>query len=212
MTNTTQATVPKNEKKAQLLWTGFILMFFGIQAVIWSFAISITSRDSSHAVVAGYDEQALNWDEVKELQQASHLLGWQYDISVDATGDIFGNRVVTLHLNDKDGTPLDDANIKLSVFHCAIAADVQTPELAKIAAGIYSGKLKVSRPGKWRITGQATRAGQRFMFDQTLFITTDKVSHDGPPSQRREERISTSTPLQKHDFVGFQNSAVSQGH
>ena len=67
-------SIENKEKTAQLMWTGFILGFFVIQAIIWIIAISITARDASHAVVAGYDEKALKWDDQKALSAASVLM------------------------------------------------------------------------------------------------------------------------------------------
>ncbi len=52
------ATIEERERSAQFLWMGFIISFFAIQAVIWTFALIMTSNDKSHAVVAGYDEKA----------------------------------------------------------------------------------------------------------------------------------------------------------
>ena len=75
--------VEQKEKTAQFVWTGFILLFFVIQAIVWTVAISITTRDPSHAVVAGYDEKALNWDDEKALRLASANLGWQAEIVID---------------------------------------------------------------------------------------------------------------------------------
>ena len=36
----------KNERKHRLAWTGFILMFFGLQALLWINAINLAKRYS----------------------------------------------------------------------------------------------------------------------------------------------------------------------
>ncbi|MCE2792876.1 MAG: hypothetical protein LW697_10550 [Blastopirellula sp.] len=51
----------QREATARLLWTGGIIAFFAIQAVLWIVAITLTSQDPSHVVFEGYDQRALNW-------------------------------------------------------------------------------------------------------------------------------------------------------
>ena len=119
-----QATLQTREKTAQLLWTAFILMFFVIQAVIWTVAISIISMDSSHVVVANYDEQALNWDEVKKQREASAALGWTANISILSAEDLYGNRVVQIKINDASQQPVTKALVQMRAFHRGRAAEV----------------------------------------------------------------------------------------
>ena len=69
-----QATLQQKEKTAQFLWTGFILMFFVIQAIVWIVAITLTANDKSHAVLPNYDERALKWNEEVALRAASEKL------------------------------------------------------------------------------------------------------------------------------------------
>ena len=47
------------EKSARMVWTAFILTFFFIQACVWTFAITVTAGDNSHAVVAGYEQRGI---------------------------------------------------------------------------------------------------------------------------------------------------------
>lgn len=167
-------TTLQQEKAAQLLWTAFILSFFVIQAIIWTIAISITSSDTSHAVVAGYDEQALNWDEVKQQRLASVELGWQAEIQVDASGDIYGNRVVTVELSSKSHEPVTKASISLVAYHRGRAAEKQSIELNSVATGVYSGKVVVDRDGLWQFTGSARKAEQQFLIDQRIYLSRNK--------------------------------------
>ena len=83
--NEIQATLQQKEKTAQFLWTGFILMFFVIQAIVWIIAITLTSNDKSHAVLPDYDQRALNWNEQVKVRAASEKLGWQSRLSIDET-------------------------------------------------------------------------------------------------------------------------------
>ncbi len=72
--NNLTTTIQQKEKTAQFLWTGFILMFFVLQAILWTVAITLTTGDKSHAVIASYDARALNWDE--EVAQRNASASW----------------------------------------------------------------------------------------------------------------------------------------
>jgi len=162
------------EKSAQLLWMSFIVMFFVIQAIIWIVAITITSRDTSHTVVAGYDEQALNWDEVKQKRAASVALGWTADVKVDPTGDILGNRVVALVLKDRNETPIENASLQLEAYHRGRAAEVQQIQVTEVGPGVYSGEVRVRHAGLWQINGSATKGDQVYLVNQQLQLNLSK--------------------------------------
>ena len=149
-------------------------MFFLIQAVIWTVAISITSRDSSHAVVAGYDEQALNWDEVKRQRSASDALGWSANIQVDPTGDIRGNRTIKLNLKNSEQAPIENAVVLLEAFHRGRAAEVQLLVLKSIEPGVFSGTMQIRNSGQWRFSGTATVGKEQFLVEQQLKIDSNR--------------------------------------
>ena len=158
------------EKPAQLMWTALILMFFLIQATVWSVAISITARDSSHAVVAGYDEQALGWDEVKMARQQSAALGWSSQFNVDQSADIRGNRKLTLRIKTTKGNLIQGATIDVIAFHRAHASAPQKIEFFEREQGVYTATIQVNRLGRWNFSGSATVKGMTFLIDQNLTI------------------------------------------
>ena len=146
-------------------------MFFAIQGTIWTVAISATSRDASHAVVEGYDEQALSWDEVKAARQHSMELGWQTKIFVDRAGDIHGNRGLTLQVTDRNGRPVTNADLQLRAFHRAAAGVPQQIKLNEVGPGSYHSSIRIDRAGKWRFSGSATIQESTHLIDQTLEIS-----------------------------------------
>lgn len=166
------------ELTAQLLWTAFVLLFFVVQGILWTVAISVTAGDSSHAVVAGYDEQALQWDEVKKLQQASDRLGWKAEIMVDATGDVRGDHKVSVTLskesNETGGKDIEGVEVELTAFHRARAADPQTLTLEEITPGTYQGVLKVQHSGIWQFSGTASTANDKFLFEQKMNLKSNR--------------------------------------
>ena len=158
------------EKTAQLVWTGFILSFFLIQAVIWTIAISVTANDQSHAVVAGYDEKALLWDEEKARRAASANLGWQSELVVDPDSDIRGFREVTIKLQDANDRPIENATVDLTAFHRGHAAQQQLVTFSEHNDGVYWGQVQVRHSGQWQFDGVARQGDDAFIFNERQSI------------------------------------------
>ncbi len=167
-------TTASQEKTAQLLWTGIILFFFMIQAIIWMFAISITASDHSHAVVSNYDEEALRWNEVQQVRRSSDALGWIQKLYVDSSSDTLGNRTVTLSLHDVEQRPIENAAITLKAFHRGRAAEVHHVEFHVIAPGVYSGNLRVRSGGIWQFEGSACVGQDQLLIDTQVHVSVPR--------------------------------------
>ena len=166
--------IRKNENIARLAWTGFVLIFFILQAILWAVAISKTAGDRSHAVVSGYAEQAMRWDEVKQSKLESDRLGWTAKIAVNQSADVRGNRTITVRVYDKHDNPVADADVSMLAFHIGQAADTQNLKLQLAEPGVYSGTLNVQKSGNWEIRGTAKTSEAEFLFEQRLWLETYK--------------------------------------
>ncbi len=159
---TKPATAP-NEALSQFVWTLLILGFFGVQAIVWLVAITLTANDNSQAIVAGYDEKALKWDEQRAEQNTSDSLGWGARFRID-DGDEYGHlRRVTVHLTDRQQQSVDGAQVELTIFHCGHSADVQARQLIENEPGIYSANFQMEHAGMWDFALLATRENERFL-------------------------------------------------
>jgi nitrogen fixation protein FixH len=163
-------TLEQKEKTAQLVWTGFILSFFLIQAVIWTVAFSVTANDQSHAVVAGYDEKALLWDEEKARRTASAQLGWQSELVVNPASDIRGFREVTFILHNANNSPITDATVELTAFHRGRAAQRQLVRFSELSDGVYAGQVQIRKTGLWQFDGVARKGDEAFIISQRQSI------------------------------------------
>lgn len=166
--------IRKRERTAWLLWTGLILMFFVLQAILWTTAITLTAGDASHAVVANYDEQAFQWDEVKQQRADSVELGWEADLKVDSSGDPSGNRVITIVLKDRSGKPVTDATFGLRVFHRARAAQAKDLKLQEVGPGVYSGSVQIQQAGLWLFSGSAICGDDRYLLERQLQLKLNR--------------------------------------
>lgn len=155
----------RNEDLARWIWTLVIVGFFAIQAVIWFVAITLTMSDPSFAVAPGYEQTAERWDALVAERESSRALGWTIELFAVAP-ETGGMPELRLRLVDRNGQPINDAQIELSLFHCARAAEVQEPEVRFLKSGLYAADAKLARSGFWKIRGTARRGDERFSFDQ----------------------------------------------
>lgn len=161
------SSIQQKEKLAQWLWTGGIIAFFGIQAVIWAIAITLTTNDPSHAIVADYEKSSLSWDQSQAILKQSQALGWQTELTVSRTASLTGEREIRLQLLDRAGRPIEVAEVNLEIFHYAQAAIVHQVQLQPQGQGVYAGKLPMQRSGYWRFSGVIDHPEGQFIFNET---------------------------------------------
>lgn len=159
-----------DEKKAQYLWTGFILAFFMIQAILWSVAITLTANDTSHAVVDDYEQKAVRWDQSQAAMRASEALGWRAKLEALPDPDLPNVRTIELTLTESDRGPVEIQAVSLNAFHTGHAAEVQTLILESIGPGIYAGNLRVREFGQWKFSGHIDVGQDHFLLDQRIWI------------------------------------------
>ena len=159
------------EQRALGLWIGFILMFFVLQAILWTTAIRNTAGDSSHSVIPNYDQQALNWDHVKDRKRQSRSLGWACQCSIEPSATETTQYRLRIELKDRKQSPVQAANVKIRLFHRAHSANAQSIKLVERAPGQYSANVTIDHPGKWCIQGSARRNSDTFLIEEILTLT-----------------------------------------
>jgi|LakMenEpi03Aug12_release.lakeMendotaPanAssembly.Ray.scaffolds.fasta_scaffold280367_2 nitrogen fixation protein FixH len=164
----------QREATAQMLWTGGIIGFFLIQAMLWTVAITLTSQDPSHAVLEGYDQRALNWDSWQESQRASAALGWSSKLDVSETAQVDGYRSLILQISNRDGSPLTGATATLRVFHRARAGEAKLIPLKEATPGSYIGDLQAQHAGFWTLELIALKGEQRYLEEFRMELDRDR--------------------------------------
>ena len=175
--NMTTTAHQQKEQTAQLAWTGMIIAFFVIQAILWIVAISYTANDSSHVVLTDYEQKSLHWDEDQAIKRASAALGWKTDLKIDEQADIVGNRAVRLRLLDRGSQPIPGVGtIELVAFHRGQAAVVHQLKLQQTEPGTYLGTLQVRKSGRWQFSGTVRSGEQQFLLEeqQTIAVANSK--------------------------------------
>ena len=169
-----RAQIVQQEGLSSLKWTVLIFGFFVIQAILWTAAIGFTMTDHSHAVVAGYDEKAIGWEQQRALDRSSVALGWSAQLSVEPGGDIRSFRTIQLRLVDASSQAIEDAEIELSLFHCGRVGDVQAIDCRPVGPGLYEGQVKIDKDGLWQMSGRAVRQDKVFLIDDRQFLRREK--------------------------------------
>jgi len=159
------------EALAQMIWTVGIVGFFGVQAIVWAVAITLTHNDPSHAVVADLDERVDSWERRRKAQSASQQLGWQAEISVAPQADSLGQRMIEVRVLDAQGQPVELDELQLSLFHRARVAERRELDFQPLAAGHWQASALMRRSGRWRFSGQAIRDQQRLLIQEDQFLT-----------------------------------------
>jgi nitrogen fixation protein FixH len=166
-------TIEQKEQLAQFLWTGFIILFFAIQALIWTVAILLTSNDASHAVVPGFDPRVQGRVSKSEQHAANRMLGWDVKLVCTPLANQSSTKPqqeVVIEIRDRSGNPLEASSIELSAFHCGQAAKSYQIEVTRRKAGAFHGKLAVSKPGYWQFEGFIHWADETYYLSERLWL------------------------------------------
>jgi nitrogen fixation protein FixH len=169
-----ERTPHTGEAKSRLIWVGLIAGALGTHVILCVVTATIATSDPSFAVVPGYHQQALRWDEKLAADRAGAALGWSAEVVPGSTADVLGRRAVVVTLRDRDGRPVTGANVEANVFHHARAAEAHTVSFAETAdAGTYAATTEMRRAGLWEVRLSVRRGDGRFVATQTIDLRTD---------------------------------------
>jgi len=129
--------------------------------VIQGTALIVALSDPSFAVEADYEWKARNWDRLRRQAQSSDALGWSFDLRT-APAPTAGEVQVRLTLLDREGVPVEGADVDVSAFHNARANQILTSRLPEVEEGIYGQTLPIRRSGVWEFRVEITRGKERF--------------------------------------------------
>lgn len=123
----------------------------------------------------GY-ETAIAWDDRQAERQASIALGWTLHANPSPTTELNGDRTVKFTLADRNGQPVDGANLVVRLFHHARSGDQFERSLEQSAAGTYEALLPMRREGLWRLQAAATRGDDRFVVETDFWVGAKEIN------------------------------------
>jgi len=154
------------------LWGGVVAALLGLQAAMCAVAVFLATSDPSTAIEADYHERALRWDEAMAAIRASEALGWTVAIEVDSAPDVLGFRTVRLSLTDSAGSPIRDADVRMTCFHLARASNVHEAALSPqpaVPEG-YFARAPMRKSGVWEFRIRARRGDDEYVKVERLEV------------------------------------------
>lgn len=140
------------ETLARWTWCGVIFSLLGLQILLSSVAVFLSTSDPSNVIVDGYYEQALSWDQQRATQAASDALGWKSVVKLEAAAELLSKPKLELTLLNRVGLPVQNSQIEGLLFHHARAGDVFKVRFTETSPGHYSALVPIQQPGLWELS------------------------------------------------------------
>lgn len=140
------------ETLARWTWCGVIFSFLGLQILLSSVAIFLSTSDPSNVIVEGYYEQAISWDKQRQTQAASDALGWKSVVTLEAAPDMLQKPRLELSLLNQAGNPVENSQVEGLLFHHARAGDVFKIHFTETSPGHYAALVPINKPGLWELS------------------------------------------------------------
>jgi nitrogen fixation protein FixH len=156
----------------QYLWPGIVVAMLSGHAFLIVGALAIAAALIPAAVTApdGY-EAALGWDAQQAARRASDALGWTLLATPSDHVEVSGDRRVQFVLRDREGLPVENATITLTMYHHAKPNERIERQLEPQAVvGVYETVMPMRREGFWRIHAVAQQGEKRLLVDEDLWL------------------------------------------
>jgi nitrogen fixation protein FixH len=147
------------------VWPVFATLLLVAGLIAGGIMLFVSWNHPSLQVDTAYYDQAVHYDKYKAQRKASAELGWQAALQVERVVSIGVKEVqVTITLLDRDGLPVEDAEVAVAAFHLAHAGDIYRQFLPETGPGEYGARMRLRKIGIWEFQLLAKR-------DQELFTT-----------------------------------------
>ncbi|WP_339728003.1 FixH family protein [uncultured Gimesia sp.] len=176
-TITTEAE-QSSETLARWTWCGVIFSFLGLQILLSSVAIFLSTSDPSNVIVEGYYEQALSWDQQRQTQAQSDALGWNSVVTLENSTELLSKPKLELSLLNQAGLPIKNSKVEGELFHHARAGDVFKIHFTETRPGHYAALVPIKQQGLWELSIAASGAAGTFQeTKQFQFKTSGEFKH-----------------------------------
>lgn len=145
--------------------------FLGAHMLFIFVAISLAVGDRSFAVVPDYYQKAVDWDDHKQVLADSAALGWSVQVIPSREVSVRGERELAVVLHDRDGSPIEDAEVNATLYPHARASQVAEVALpATDEPGRYAAPAQMRRDGVWSIALHVTRGDATFVHEEKPYV------------------------------------------
>lgn len=178
-------------RNAALRWGTFVVGMLGLQVIGGVTAIILASSDKSVAVVPGYHEKALHWDDEIAIQTASNRLGWVAEVTQtneneasDEANDDEANAAAGLQiqLRDQSGQWVAIESGTIEIYRHVRAAEVRRVRIPAAVIGAIDLSDCFDVGGLWQVSLDVhDAAGNRFVDSREIDVLLP-TSHRGSGS------------------------------
>ncbi|MBF0137321.1 MAG: FixH family protein [Magnetococcus sp. DMHC-1] len=151
-------------------WLVAGIFMFAIVLLVNLFLAFFAKRTWNGLTTTQAYEKGLAYNEVLAAQERQDRLGWQGSLE-PTTGWIVGQpAVLRFTLTEKDGTPIQSAVVKGSLYRTVHQGNDQTLAFEQEQPGRYKVSVTPPLPGVWEVKLQATTPHGDFRFNQRIQV------------------------------------------
>jgi hypothetical protein len=152
-------------------WPVMLVLLFMTSASFVITTAFLGAGTGSRMIEPDYYARAVDWDATKERLDAAKTLGWSFEPGISPDLDGSGSRLVSLHLTDEYGEPIEDAQVDLILFAHTEAHERTETGLAHSGAGMYQSRVKgMGTRGLWELRVLVTRGETEALVIESIEI------------------------------------------
>jgi len=140
-----------------------IVIMVGLAAVVTT--VIVGSRSFEGIVVDKPYERGLSWDKEQKERTVSGL-----NIEIKNKTFTVGENDLIIQVTDREGKPVPDAVLMLTVSRPSTNAYDRTYRLEVAKGGMYSASVALALYGHWDLRITIVRNGQNLLFPQKIFV------------------------------------------
>ena len=140
-----------------------IVIMVGLAAVVTT--VIVGSRSFEGIVVDKPYERGLSWDKEQKERTESGL-----NIEIKNKTFTVGENDLIIQVTDREGKPVPDAVLMLTVSRPSTNAYDRTYRLEVAKGGMYSASVALALCGHWDLRITIVRNGQNLLFPQKIFV------------------------------------------
>lgn len=145
-----------------------IVSIIGLSAVVGAVVFGIRTFDGT--VVDKPYERGLSYDAIHHEKDAS---GWKLDILNQSFTT--GKNDILISVTDRNGKPLTDVELALSISRPSSTAFDKTYKAAKTEKGQFIAEADLPLYGYWNTRVKVTNKGRSILFEKTIFADQKKT-------------------------------------
>lgn len=138
-----------NEGRSFIPYLFFVL--FGVFILADGILIYLSQSTWTGIETEEHYRKGLAYNRVLEAERAQQALGWSAELGFEATGEGGARGVLTLHLSDREGAPLDGGTVRARFVRPTHEGYDRSLTLESFGGGLYGASLTLPLAGQWEV-------------------------------------------------------------